>query len=293
MYQNQDIMKVFKYIGIGLIGLFLLVGLGIYFFGTTDLRTETAKENPNENKAKTLIHQMAMAHKVDNWKEVTTYTARFQEEMFGLIGKSSNPFPDAKSQFDLSYIPNTYDGKLTFTEGSNVGETWGIQSWKTYTSKNGESPNFKNDNNIFFWLPTYQYFIEFPLRITNANAFGYAGTKEVNGVSCEGVIASWNTIAPQRKVDQYLIWLDAKTHLIVKVEYTIRDMYNFITGAVSYKDYKDFDGILLATVMPGESNLLSDGSLLHQMEILNFEKNKLAPNEMRPNPDLKVLGDEK
>lgn len=293
MYQNQDNMKVFRNIGIGLVGLIILVGLCVYLFGTVDLRTETAKKNPSESKAIFLIEEMAKAHQVENWKDVSTYTVQFQEEMFGLIGKSSNPFPEAKSQFELSYIPDTYDGKLTFSNGAKAGETWGIQSWQTYTSKNDEAPVFKNDKDIFFWIPTYQYFIEFPLRIMNANAFGYAGKKEVNGIACDGVIASWNTIAPQRKTDQYLIWLDSKTHRIVKLEYTVRDMFNFITGAVSYKNYKDFDGILLATVMPGESNLLSKGALLHQMEILSFEKNTLAPGEMRPNLNLKVLGDEK
>jgi len=49
------------------------------------------------------------------------------------------------------------------------------------------------------------------MRIQNANALAYAGQATVNGKNCEGVLASWNTTAPQRDIDQYLIWLDSDT----------------------------------------------------------------------------------
>jgi len=285
-------MKALKIIGI-IAGILAVTIAAVLIFGTTDLRTETAKQNPSEDKAKFLLNEMAKAHQIQNWDSVSTYTVRFQEEMFGAIGKSSNPFPEAKSQFNLSYIPNTYDGKLSFTDGPNQGIEWGIQSWQTYKTNNGGAAEFKKDKNTFFWVPTYQYFIEFPLRIMNANAFGYAGKKTINGTACEGFIASWNTIEPQRHIDQYLVWLDADTKRIVKLEYTVREMYNFITGAAHYTEYKDFDGILLPTVMPVESNLLGEGKYLHQMEIHSFKKNTMSVSDLRPDAKIKVLGDDK
>lgn len=285
----KNLIKVI--LGIVIIGL--LAFAGVYFFGTSDLRTEIAKTNPQEAKAKLLMAEMSKAHRTENWDSLSTYTVQFQEEMFGFIGKFSNPFPEVRAQFDLSYIPNTYDGKLDFTHGKNKGTTWGIQSWKTYTSKDDGKANFSNDANITFWIPTYQYFIEFAPRILNANAFGYAGEKSINGVLCEGVLASWNTIEPQRHIDQYLLWLDKETKRIVKLEYTVRDQYNFLTGAAYFKDYKNFDGILLPTTLPVESNLLGDGEFLHQMDILDFKRNTLSVNDLRPDSKLRVMGDEK
>lgn len=285
-------MKVLKVLGV-VLGVVIIAAVAVFAFGTTDLRTETAKQKPNEQKAKWLLEEMAEAHQIENWDSVSTYTVRFQEEMFGTIGKSSNPFPQAKSQFDLSYIPKTYDGKLSFVDGPNKGATWGIQSWQTYTQQGGGDAQFGKDKNIFFWVPTYQYFIEFPLRIMNANAFSYAGKRTIKGVACEGIVASWNTTEPQRNIDQYLIWLDADTKRIVKLEYTVREMFNFLTGAAYYTEYKDFDGILLPTKMPVESNLVGEGKYLHQMDILKFEKNTLSESDLRPNPSIKEMGDDK
>jgi len=284
--------KVFKVLS-GIIVLLILVYGALYLLGTTDLQTESVKKDPQEAKAKMLIQEMAKSHMVENWDSISTYTVRFQEEMFGFLGKFSNPFPETKSLFDLSYIPNTYDGRLIFVNGKNEGISWGIQSWKTYTSTKNANPIFANDVNITFWVPTYQYFIEFPKRIINANAFGYVGEKTINNVDCEGIIASWNSIEPQRNIDQYLIWLDKATKRIVKLEYTVRDQYNFITGAAYFKDYKNFDGILLPTKLPVESNLLGEGEILHQMDIINFTRNNLTQNELRPDSNLKTGGDEK
>ena len=285
-------MKVLKILGIVAAVIFIGV-VAVMLFGTADLRTDIAKQNPSEQKARFLLEEMAKAHQIQHWEDVSTYTVRFQEEMFGTIGKSSNPFPEDKTQFDLSYIPKSFDGRLSFVDGPNQGQTWGIQSWQTYTQESGADPLFAKNKDIFFWVPTYQYFIEFPLRIMNANAFSYAGKKTINGRACEGFVASWDTTEPQRHIDQYLIWLDADTKRIVKLEYTIREMFNFLTGAAYYTEYKDFDGILLPTKMPVESNLLGQGKYLHQMDILNFEKNTLPESKLRPNSSIKVLGDDK
>ena len=107
------------------------------------------------------------------------------------------------------------------------------------------------------------------MRIQEATAIDYAGQRVINDIKAEGVLASWNTLEPQSNIDQYLIWIDPKTHRIVKVEYTIREMYSFISGAAYFNKYKKFDGILLPTEMPVESNLVRNG-LLHTMGISDF-----------------------
>lgn len=281
-----------KYLFLGLL-LVISVSGGIGFFHLADLRTETAKNGTDDQKARELIALMAEAHNISAWDSISTYRASFDDEFYGLVGKNGNPFPNNKGVFDLEYIPGSFDGRMVFTEGEYKGKTWGIQSWKTYTSENGNMPVFKQNNDIYFWLPTYQYFIEFPLRIQEATAFTYAGTQTIGGIACEGVVASWNDTAPQKGIDQYLIWLDAKTHRIVKMEYTIRELYNFLTGAAYFRDYKDFDGILLPTYLPVESNLVSEGTWLHEMRITGFVADPVPVSALRPDAKLSGMGSAK
>jgi len=282
---------IFRILG-GFILLFLIVVTYFYFLGTADLRNETANNNPNEKRAKALLQEMGKAHGIANWKNINTYSAEFEDVFFGTLGANSHGYAEDSVQFLLKYIPKTYDGKLTFLSGDKKGLSWGIQSWKSYFSTEGNGYKFKEDADIIFWLPTYQYFIEFPLRIQNANSFAYAGEAEIDGKTCEGIIASWNTIEPQREIDQYLIWLDKKTKRIVKLEYTVREMYNFLKGAAYFQDYKNYDGIILPSSMPVESNLQEEG-FLHKMRILDFSKNTFPAKELRPNRALVPMGDSK
>ena len=282
---------IFKILG-GFILLFIIIVTYFYFLGTADLRTEFAKNAPNEKHAKALLQEMGEAHGIANWGNINTYAVKFEDNFFGTLGANSHGYAEDSVRFLLQYIPNSFDGKLEFLSGDNMGKSWGIQSWKSYVSTPTQRHKFVNDSDIIFWLPTYQYFIEFPMRIQNANSFAYAGEAEIDGKNCEGIIASWNTTEPQRDIDQYLIWIDKKTKRIVKLEYTIREMYNFLTGAAYFHDYKNYDGILLPSSMPVESNLLEEG-FLHEMRILTFTKNNFPESDLRPNRALVPMGDAK
>jgi len=260
-------------------------------FKIADLRTETAKTSQEEAKARQLLQEMGVAHGIARWSEVETYEVNFEDEFFGFMGKQGNPFEESKTNLKLQYIPNSYDGQLTILSGEKKDLTWGIQSWKTYTLSSSQEIDFQEDEVIYFWLPTYQYFIEFPLRIQNADAVNYAGTSTVNGVTCEGILASWNTTKPQKEVDQYLIWINSESKQIVKLEYTIREFYKFLTGAVYFKDLKDYNGILLPSTLPVESNMSKQN--LHEMRIKDFQINPVEKEVLRPNEELPVVGDAK
>ncbi|MFT6147591.1 MAG: hypothetical protein ACJAUH_000268 [Saprospiraceae bacterium] len=268
-----------------------LITLLIFSACTKDLSTKIIKRNSDTAKAKTLMQDMAIAHNITAWDDLDTYSVSFQDEFFGKLGAASNPYAESKTEFTLVYIPKSFDGQLQFKSGINKGISWGLQSWKTYVLEQDEI-NFSENEDILFWIPTYQYFIEFPARIQKATAFDYAGKMEINGKMCDGVMASWNTIKPQREIDQYLIWLDSETKRIVKLEYTIREVSRLIKGAVYFNDYKDYEGIILPSILPVVSPL-SKNKWLHEMQIKDFTRNPVNTQILRPDKMLEVMGDNK
>ena len=278
--------KALKYIGIGF-GILLLAILYFVFLHKADLRTEIVKNDPQPIEGRALLMKMAAAHNIALWDSVTTYTVVFQDEFFGTMGQNSHPFPSSQQEMVLDFIPNSYNGRISFPEGNS----WGIQSWKTYIKQKGGQPTLKEDKDIYFWIPTYQYFIELPLRIQTATAVSYAGEKTINGKACKGIFCSWGKYKPQGDIDQYLIWVDAETNMIHRVEYTIREMFGFLVGQADYTEYKTFDGIPLQTKMPVESSISSD--MLHQMGINGVQFDMIPKDDLLPFKDLKFIGDAK
>lgn len=280
-----------KVLGILLI-LILLAWVGYQSYGLADLRTHDTAASYDQKRGRQLLHEMGAAHGIEKWIDIATYSVIFEDEFYGFVGQQSHPYSEDKSKFELQYCTNSYDGRLKFLTGPEKGFAWGIQSWQTYTEAESQPSNFEDDKDIQFWIPTYQYFIEFPSRIQSATAVAYAGESSIKGQSCFGILASWNTIEPQDDIDQYLIWIDQKTKRIVKLEYTVREMYGFLTGAAYFNKYVAYDGLLLPSLMPVESNLVSDG-FLHEMRIQGFEKNNVPLDRLRPNQTLPIQGDTK
>jgi len=172
-----------------ILSVLILLILLYKIFSVADLRTDTAKQSVNEDHVKQLIKEMGMEHGAENWESVKTYPLDFKDEFFDFIGYKSHAYGGNKVGMTLNYITASFDGRIDFNSEPLKGESWGIQSWETYIKKGDGIVNFKDDANAEFWLPTYQYFLEFPMRIQKATAFNYAGEKEIEGIDCDGVIA--------------------------------------------------------------------------------------------------------
>lgn len=78
----------------------------------------------------------------------------------------------------------------------------------------------------------------------------------------------------------------------MNIEYKIRDVYNFLTGSALFKDYQNFNGILIPIRFPVKSNLKRK-DLLHEMTILNVDFDGSLVKNILPDSNLKYLGDEK
>jgi len=264
----------------------LFVFASLFIFGTADIRTDLTRNKPNAAKGKALLDKAAISHGLEKWEEWETVQLKWSHEFAMLPAIFASPFPDAKFEADFSFTPGQWDSRLDFTSGKNKGTSWGIQNWNTYEKNTlTPAPVFAENADLKFWLPTYQYFVELPSRIFEADIILYAGEQEKDGKTYDGVYATWKSAEVQRNIDQYNLWIDRETGLIAWVDFTIRDFTNFAKGSVEYLDYKDFDGLKLATHMPVISPPLP--GYLHQMRILDFIPNGIEIGELQPDQKLK------
>ncbi|HAA16846.1 MAG TPA: hypothetical protein DCE41_36095 [Cytophagales bacterium] len=257
-----------------------------------DLQTDASQRNAQPEQAREWLERMAEAHGIDVLQSLDTYTVSMEDEFFGMMGGAISPYGDKLGKFTADYIPGTFDGRMTMSSGKLEGQTWGIQSWQTYTQQAGQDKVWKQEDDAYFWLPTYQYFVEFPFRILQADMLALAGEQTIMGKPCVGVLASWGQLAPQEETDQYLAWIDKETYQLVKLQYTVREAAGFMIGSALYRDYQDYGGLKLPSRMSVGSKA-EEGKYMHEMRILDFTPNALPVSELRPQPGLAIMGDAK
>lgn len=245
---------------------------------SSSLITSYNKQNgfttSDQQKGRDLLLKAQQKVNIQQLNTYSSYKVKFKDCFYGFSGFFANPYKDKCTEFELSLIPKTFNGLMTFTSGKQKGHTAGLKDWKTYRIINNDTI-YKKDKRTQFWLPTYQYFIELPLRILEADKISYAGTKKYNNQEYNLVMATWKTFQPQKHLDQYLIWISKTTHRIEIVQYTIRDMSKLIKGTTFYTNFKSFNGIILPTKMQvsalsrQKNSKWNPQKLMHTMEILD------------------------
>ena len=274
-------------------GLFCLLFLAIISCKTVDIRTTEVKTNFNAQLGEEVLKKMREAHSLHKWDSIETYSFHLTDEFYGLMGKFGNPFPNNKADFEFQAIPKTFTSQVKFKDEKWDGKIWGIQSWRTFSSnKNGPIElHSTNDKTIEFWLPTYQYFIETPLRIFEADIISYAGERTLNGRTYDLVYATWKTAEPQKDIDQYILWVDQENHLLKQMQYTVRDQYKWIHATLRYTKYQETnERILIPTEM--KVNLFEPGKrkVFHKICIENVKLNLITRGALIPFPELGLKG---
>ncbi len=264
----------------------------MYSCKTADLRTVEVRSGIDEQRGKSLLAEMAKAHALPNWDRVETYSLHLTDEFTGMMGAFSNPFPKNKADFHFQAIPNTFTSKVKFLDGKWENNIWGMQSWRTYSGTALDIHRFddKNDKNIEFWLPTYQYFIEIPSRVFEADVISFAGERTLDGNTYNLVFVTWKSSTPQRDVDQYMLWIDQETHVLRQIQYTVRDKFRWIHATLNYTLYETHEGMLIPVEM--NINLLGPHKMktLHRIKIEDFEVNKVPREALLLDPELGTKG---
>ncbi len=271
-----------KKIVLSLAGILVLSFLFIYSCSLTDLRTDLLKEGHfDESKGRTLLDSAWQAYGGLAWDSLSVYSFLLHDHFYGFAGRRGNPYPGDSIWMECAYLPYTFTGRAVFTEGPWRGRVWGLQAWQAYRmDSEGGRPKQVEDEDISFWLPTYQYFFELPLRLRHASLVSYAGQDTLWGQWHEQVFVSWGRAEPQRDIDQYLVWINPQTHRIDRVDYTIRDVYPFLKGSLFYKDFQQVGPYLIPTYMPVLSNLQK--GLLHEIFISDFRPDSPVKEELLP-----------
>lgn len=145
----------------------------------TDLTTQYVKQkeitNSDEQLGRKILVETQKEVNIKQLLNYKNYKVKFNDCFYGFSGKLANPYKINV----LLLKPKTFNGQLKFTSGKEEGKIYGIENNQTYELIDHHQV-FKKDKRTKFWLPTYQYFIEFPLRILEADRITYAGESSYN-----------------------------------------------------------------------------------------------------------------
>jgi len=200
----------------------------------------------DEARGRAVLAEAAAAHGGDTWRQHKTWQVVLEDRWSDdpLI-KMRSPWPDGATWLEFQFAPGSSDGRVRFLDGPEQGATWGLAGDRTYVQAPGAAPEWGDAEHMASRLPTMQFLIEFPQRITEAQFVAYAGQRQVGERSCDVVFASWGSVAPHPDYDQFLVYVDAETRHILAMQYTVRKSGRLLLGHRFWSDLREVDGVLL------------------------------------------------
>ena len=234
----------------------------------TDLRPPDLEEMA-EIDARALLEEACRKHGLSVWREHQIYTVTFTDRFEGLKGWYANTFGQNPVSMQCNFAIGRFEGEMEFLDGKKQGEIWGFMNDRTYRLLPDGTHMTNENKHIRFWVPTIQYFIEFPLRILEADTMAYAGEREYNGATYDVILASWQTLAPQKEIDQYLIWINRTSGLIELLQYSVRDYFQWYRGTSVFEEFRNYDGVLIPTSIPVYAKQPGK-SKVHHMRFADF-----------------------
>ncbi|MCB1173288.1 MAG: hypothetical protein KDK39_06985 [Leptospiraceae bacterium] len=221
------------------------------------------------------------------WKRQAYTVLEFRDDWPGwLERKLIVPWPDNAPLMRLTIQNGSFNSRLQFLEGRWQNRTWGIQNWATYLEEAGQSPEFQPNADIKFWLPTFQYFLEAPLRLGEAEYLLHIGQRLIGNQTYQLVYATWGSLGPHQSADQYICYINQDTGNLDYLQFTVREMGGFVTSVIEYRDFRRVNGVQYAYEMTIRDALDAD-DYVHRIVVqqLAFDP-QIRPELLLPRPEL-------
>lgn len=274
-----------------------------------DIRPDSIKTEITQDqfkKGREILDRAVEAHGgLERWGNAGPMVVQFTDEWPGFLNRSLfMPWPHSPMQATMYLLPGKDDGRIVYSAGEDGVEFMGVQNWVPYTGKASRQAVEQNElhyiaaaevdlqpdnDDVKFWVPTLNYFLQLPFRIGEADVVAYAGERQLEGRSFQLVFVSWNRAEPQEMVDQYLLWIEKKTGYIEYAVYTVRDMGGFVTGTMHYTDFQEQNGLVIARKQEVIDSPEDPGEPLHRLTIRGVEMNADVPPAIyHPRPQEKA-----
>ena len=241
-----------------------------------DIRNKVAKEGitkASKAEGMALLDQMETAHGGrSNWDSLQFGEFIQQADWYGKLAMSH--WDTTPQRYQMVSFIGSEACEMQLLNGENTQTIFKLQdgqlleSTDRQTWTHSQHPHFK-EKMIF-----KTYWFQFPFRIGEASIISAAGQSEINGQPYDLVYATWGKEDANIIYDQFMLYLDAETHLLTYLEFTVRDKFKPAKITAHFNDFRSVDGFKLAFAQyvtsgaPGESGIPLHENLYEEVRLV-------------------------
>lgn len=265
----------------------MLTSCGLADLRPDNLREQTTLSAKSSTKGRAILERMEQAHGGrQTWMAHGSVEVVLHDDWPNLLERNfAMPWSHNPSELRMTMMLGKDNARIEFLNGDDKGHAWGLQQWATYLVEPGGLPTFKAHEDAWFYVPTLAYFFEAPMRLSEAQFVGYGGQRTLKNKTYELVYLTWGSVEPRDDIDQYVAWIDPQTQQLAFLEFTVRDLFGFITAAAVYEGWHEVQGVMVPKHITIVSGLDDQEDVTHRMDIKSTRFNPTLPERfLMPDP---------
>ncbi len=246
-----------------------LIIAGMTSCAVKDLRSKVIRKNgimaQQRQKGKEILNEAIAVHGGDQWDEVESFSFQLYDQWNDPIGKSlAMPIKTNKTKSNWQVSKDLDLISILYLNGDHEGKEWGIDGDRVTTNSSNEISNKQQKKGAFYWR-AIPYFMMTPFAFKNADVIFYMGEDHLkDGLVYDKVFISWGQDAPQKNIDQWVLYFDKKSHRLKYADHTLREMLKFMKATAEFSNYTHNSGILIPQKVDVKFN--ADGKFIgHEM----------------------------
>jgi hypothetical protein len=187
------------------------------------------------------------------------------------------PVTEQEQKFEVTFSIAENKIKYLFLNGKRKGQYIGVESGKTYRAKN-EGRDFTDSSKIRLYLEPLTHYFQWPYKLYESPVLLYAGEENIENEAYHLLFASSGGVAASPDHDQYVIYVNKKTHYVDYIDFTLRALFESYKGTLHYRDFRIVQGLVVPFFI-GASDEVKNKDFVHEFLFGEIQFNSLPMNK--------------
>lgn len=257
--------------------LVMTMGCSTADLSTDNLRDQDSQPDLREKAIKIYERLLNARGGYNTYKSFESVRLRGADVWHSSFVRLFTPVTEQEQKFEVVFATKGGEISYIFLNGTRKGQSIGVANGKTYRVVE-EKREFSDSSKIRVYLEPLTHYFQWPYKLFESPVLLYAGEDNIENQSYHLIFASSGGVAASPEHDQYVIYVNKKTHYVDYIDFTLRSLFESYKGTLHYRDFRNVQGLVVPFFI-GASDAVENEDFVHEFLFSEIQFSSLAMNK--------------
>ena len=242
--------------------LIMLMGCSTADLSTDNVRNQDTQPDLREKAIRIYERSLNARGGFKTYKSFDSIRLRGTDLWHSSFVRFFTPVTEQEQKFEVVFATKGNEISYIFLNGTREGQAIGIENGKTYRVIEKEK-EFSDSSKIRIYLEPLTHYFQWPYKVFESPLLLYAGEDNIANQSYHLIFASSGGVAASPEHDQYVIYVNKKTHQVDYIDFTLRSLFQSYKGTLHYRDFRTVQGLVVPFFI-GASDTVENQDYVHE-----------------------------